>query len=115
MAEIADPEVETRRAAQRAATMARGADAVAWAPEELLAEPEPAPRKAPKKKASKRDRLPACLVRVGPHGPHGRHAIGATAPRPEEARTGLEAHRARGTHVPLVLHDAQRGSVPRGQ
>ena len=54
VAEIADPEVETRRAAQRAATMARGADAVAWAPEELLAEPEPAPRKAPKKKASKR-------------------------------------------------------------
>ena len=41
VAEIADPEVEPRRAAQRAATMARGADAVAWAPEELLAEPEP--------------------------------------------------------------------------
>lgn len=46
VAEIADPEVEPRRAAQRAATMARGADAVAWAPEELLAEPEPAPRPA---------------------------------------------------------------------
>lgn len=48
VAEIADPEVEPRRAAQRAATMARGADAAAWAPEDLLAEPEPAPRPAPR-------------------------------------------------------------------
>lgn len=46
VAEVADPEVETRRAAQRAATMARGADAAAWAPDELLADPEPAPRPA---------------------------------------------------------------------
>lgn len=46
VAEIADPEVEVRRAAQRAATMARGADAAAWAPDELLAAPEPAPKPA---------------------------------------------------------------------
>lgn len=55
VAEIADPEVERRRAAQRAATMARGAEAAAWAPEDLLAEPEPAarpPRRTPARKAT---------------------------------------------------------------
>lgn len=52
VAEVADPEVEARRAAQRAATMARGADAAAWAPEELLVEPEPAPRPAPRTRAA---------------------------------------------------------------
>lgn len=56
VAEIADPEVEARRAAQRAATLARGADAAAWAPDELLAEPEPAPRPRP---APKRRSAPA--------------------------------------------------------
>lgn len=46
VAEVADTEVDTRRAAQRAATLARGADAAAWAPDELLVEPEPTPRPA---------------------------------------------------------------------
>lgn len=57
VAEIADPEVATRRAAQRAATMARGADAAAWAPEELLAgpEPDPAPPTAPPRGTRRRE------------------------------------------------------------
>lgn len=68
VAEIADPEVETRRAAQRAATMARGADAAAWAPEELLAEPESSPR-------------PARRTRTAtPHRPATRRATRTPAP-----------------------------------
>lgn len=56
-AEVADPEVPAGRAAQRAATMARGADAVAWAPDTLLEPPERAPRPArrpavPRKRAA---------------------------------------------------------------
>ena len=74
VAEIADPEVETRRAAQRAATMARGADAVAWAPEELLAEPEP----APKKRAAPRSRPSASSS--------GTAAPRTAAPRPTRPR-----------------------------
>lgn len=52
VAEIADPDVEPRRAAQRAATLARGADVAAWAPEELLAQPEATPRPARRPRAS---------------------------------------------------------------
>lgn len=59
VAEIADPEVERRRAAQRAATMARAAEAAAWAPDELFTEPDPEPASprrpaTRKKKASSR-------------------------------------------------------------
>lgn len=71
VAEIADPEVETRRAAQRAATMARGADAAAWAPEELLAEPEPAPRPARRTRTA-----PAAT----PHRPAARRPTRTPAP-----------------------------------
>lgn len=67
VAEIADPDVERRRAAQRAATMARGADAAAWAPEDLLAQPEPAPtpprRTAARTSASSRTKRPAARPR----------------------------------------------------
>ncbi len=59
VAEIADPEVEPRRAAQRAATLARGADVAAWAPEELLAEPEPAPTARTPRAAAAPRRAPA--------------------------------------------------------
>lgn len=70
VAEIADPEVEPRRAAQRAATLARGADVAAWAPEELLTEPEPAP--------SARSRAPATRRATPARRPATR-----TAPRPK--------------------------------
>lgn len=83
VAEIADPEVETRRAAQRAATMARGSDAAAWAPEELLAEPEPAPRPARRARAT-----PAAT----PHRPVARRSTRtAPAPRPAEPAEPTEA------------------------
>jgi hypothetical protein len=46
-AEIVDPEVPAGRAATRSATMARGAEAVAWVPDVLLVPPEP-PKRAPR-------------------------------------------------------------------
>ena len=88
VAEIADPEVETRRAAQRAATMARGADAVAWAPEELLAEPEPAPRKAPRKaspRASSRSTSSGSTRTAGTRSSRPRPAPKKPAPAPKPA------------------------------
>lgn len=88
VAEIADPEVEARRAAQRAATMARGTEAVAWAPEELLVEPEPVPKRAPARRSATSGPAKA--------GAPGR-SPGSTAtrrpppgPRPAPARTPAE-------------------------
>lgn len=81
VAEIADPEVETRRAAQRAATMARGADAAAWAPEELLAAPEAAP--GPARRAAMA--TPAATPRQAtPRPPARRPAADRAAPAPAE-------------------------------
>lgn len=85
VAEIADPEVEPRRAAQRAATMARGADAVAWAPDELLAEPEPAPRPArrtPAPRASSSSGTSRPSTPRTPRTPRPR-ATPAPAPKPK--------------------------------
>jgi hypothetical protein len=84
MAEVADTEVETRRAAQRAATLARGADAAAWAPDELLVEPEPTARPA---RAAATPRAPRTSRATTSRAPR----VAATAParkvtvEPEEA------------------------------
>ncbi len=86
VAEIADPEVETRRAAQRAATMARGSDAAAWAPEELLAEPEPAPRPARPARAAR------AAAASTPTRPAARRPARAPAkPKPAEPAAPTEA------------------------
>jgi hypothetical protein len=80
VAEIADPEVETRRAAQRAATMARASDAAAWAPEELLAEPEPdrTPRSSPRRTGGGSN--------SGARPARPRSAAGTARPRPAQPR-----------------------------